>query len=217
VADIFREIDEDVRHEQYKKLWDRYQNYIIAGVLLIILGVAGWRGYQWWEAKNAAKTGTAFNAAMTLSAEAKHAQAQVAFAKIAKDGTSGYRDLARLQAAAELAQHDPKAAVQAYDAIAADQSLSGALRDLAGVRAGALLVDSAPYAELRKRLEPLTAADRPYRHTARELLALSAWRGGDAAEVRKWANLINSDMATPPDMRQRMAMLLALIAENGNG
>jgi len=40
VSDIFREVDEEVRREQLQKLWDRYQNLIIAGVLLIVLGVA---------------------------------------------------------------------------------------------------------------------------------------------------------------------------------
>ena len=46
-----------------------------------------------------------------------------------------------------------------------------------------LLVDTASYQDLRTRLEPLTAADRPFRHSARELLAFGAWRAGETGGV----------------------------------
>ncbi len=87
---------------------------------------------------------------------------EAAFAKLATDGTAGYRVLARLREAAELAPTDRAAAVNAYDAIAADGSAGQVIHDLAAVRAGYLLVDSAPYSELLSRLEPLTAADRTF-------------------------------------------------------
>jgi len=212
VSDIFNEIDEEVRREKLQKLWDRYQNYIVGGAILLVLLVAGWRLYQWWELKKAAEAGTAFNIAMTLSTEGKRADAEAAFAKIASAGTQAYRDLARLQAAAELAQRDPKAAVEAFDTIAADQRMPQPMRDLAAVRAGSLLVDSESYEKLRQRFEPAAAPDRAYRNSARELLALSAWRAGDAASARKWAAAIMSDAEATPGMRQRIEMLLALTA-----
>ena len=120
----------------------------------------------------------AFEQAVQLAQAGKHKEADAAFAKIAAGGTAGYRVLARLREAAELAQTDHKAAVAAYDALAADQKVGQVVQDLAAVRAGLLLVDSTPYSELQKRLEPLTASGRPFRHTARELLALSAWKVG---------------------------------------
>ena len=54
MADIFQEVDEEVRREQLKKLWDRYGIVVIAAAVLIIAGVAGYRGYQYWLAKQAA-------------------------------------------------------------------------------------------------------------------------------------------------------------------
>jgi hypothetical protein len=120
-----------------------------------------------------------------------------------------------VRAAAELAQTDPKAAVAAYDKIVANSSVGSDLRDLAGLRAGALLMDSGAYADARARLEPLTGADHTFRHTARELLALTAWRAGDAAAAKRWIELISTDPATPPDERSRMEMLTALMASEG--
>ena len=55
MSELFDEVDEEVRREQLKKLWDRYSIYIIAAALLIIAAVGGWRAYQYLEAKKAAE------------------------------------------------------------------------------------------------------------------------------------------------------------------
>lgn len=217
MSDIFQEVDEEIRREQLNKLWQRYGHYLVGLCILIVAGVGAWRGYQWWEAKKAGEAGAAFEQAATLAETGKHQEAEAAFAKLATDGTAGYRVLARLREAGELAPTDPKAAVAAYDAIAADTSADRLTRDLAAVRAGYLLVDTAPYAELRERLEPLTTADRPFRHSAREILALSAWKSGDMAAARQWTDLIMSDPQSPPQTRSRAQVLSELIAANGKG
>lgn len=213
MSDIFQEVDEEVRREKLKQLWDKHSGLIIAVAFLIVLAVAGWRGWQWWEAKKAGEAGAAYEAADTLAEEGKHAEAQAAFAKIAAEGTAGYRRLARLREAAELARTDKAAAVKAYDALAADSSLGPVLQDLAQVRAGLLLVDTAALPELTTRLEPLTARDRAFRHTAREILALAAHRAGDRAAARRWFDMITTDAETPEAMRARVDVLIALTAD----
>ena len=217
MSDIFQEVDEEVRREQLAKLWQRYGHYLVGLCILIVAGVGAWRGYQWWETKKAGEAGTAFEQAAALAETGKHQEAEAAFAKLATDGTAGYRVLARLREAAELAPTDSKAAIGAYDAITADTGAGQLTRDLAAVRAGYLLVDSAPYSELRERLEPLTGADRPFRHSAREILALSAWKSGDMAAARQWTDLIMSDPQTPPQTRNRAQVLSELIAASGKG
>ena len=89
------------------------------------------------------------------------------------------------------------------------------MKDLASVRAGVLLVDTAPLAEVARRLEPAAAAGRTFRHTARELLALGAYRNGDMAAVKRWSELISSDAETPADVRSRTEILATLAAESG--
>ncbi len=39
MSDIFTEVDEEVRREQLKKLWERYGNYAVAAA---VLGLANW-------------------------------------------------------------------------------------------------------------------------------------------------------------------------------
>jgi hypothetical protein len=215
VSDIFQEVDEEVRREQFKKLWERYQAYVVAAAVVIVLAVAGWRGYDWWETKKSAEAGAAFEAAIALGEQGKHAEAEAAFSKIAETTTTTYRALSLVRAAAELAVTDPKAAVASYDKIFANASVGAELRDLAGLRAGAILIDNGSFADANQRLEPLTGADHTFRHTARELLALAAWRAGEATTAKRWIEMINTDPGTPPDERNRMEMLGALMASEG--
>jgi hypothetical protein len=211
VSELFDEVDEEVRREQLKKLWDRYSIFIIAGAFLIIAAVGAWRGYQYLEAQKAAEAGAAFDSAIDLSEQGKHAEAEAAFDKLATTAPSGYRMLARLRAAGELVTHDPKAGAKLYDEIAADRSVGTEQQDLARIRAAALLLDTETYPNMLQRLEAATKPDATFRHTARELLALSAWRANDTTAARQWLDMIANDGETPSAMRQRAEALQALL------
>jgi hypothetical protein len=217
LSDIFREVDEEVRREQLKRLWERYSIFIIAAAVLLVAGIGGWRAYEYWEGKKAAEAGARFDNALTLAEQGKHGEAEAEFSKLSKESPSGYKTLSRFAEAAQLAQRDPKAAIATYDALASDNTLPLLQRDLAGIRAGLLMADTSPYAELQRRLEPLTAGERPFRHTARELLAFSAWRGGDAAAARRWYEMMVTDSDTPASTRSRVEVLMALLPEQGRG
>jgi len=211
VSELFDEVDEEVRRDQLKKLWDAYSIYIVAGALLIIAAVGGWRGYQYLEAQKAAEAGVAFDKAAELSEQNKHSEAEAAFNDLAAKAPAGYRALARLRAAGEVASRDPKAAAKMYDDMAADRSVRAEQQDLAKVRAAGLLLDTSSYPDMLARLEPSTGPQATFRHTARELLALSAFRAGDTTAARKWLDLIANDGETPPSLRSRAEALQALL------
>jgi hypothetical protein len=211
VSELFDEVDEEVRREQLKRLWDRYSIYIIAAALLIVAGVGGWRGYQYLEAKKAAEAGAAFDSAVELSDQNKHAEAQAAFEKLAATAPGGYRMLARLRAAAEAANGDPKAGARMFDDIAADPSVGALEQDLARIRAAGLLLDTESYQNMLQRLEAAAKPGATFRHSAREMLALSAWRANDTTAARQWLDMIANDGETPSAMRSRAEALQALL------
>ena len=211
MSELFDEVDEEVRREQLKKLWDKYSIFIIAGLILIIAAVAGWRGYQYLEAKKAAEAGAAFDKAVELSDANKHAEAEAAFADLAAKAPFGYRTLSRLRLAAEIANRDAPAAAKMYDEISADRSVGAADQDLARIRAAQLLLESTSYPNMKERLEAAAAPGATFRHSARELLALSAWRANDAAATRQWLDMIANDGETPPSLRSRAEALQALL------
>jgi hypothetical protein len=217
LADIFHEVDEEVRRERLKKLWDRYGIHAIALAVLVVAGIAAWRGYEYWVAKRAAAAGAAFEAALALNEQGKFAEAEAALAKIAAEAPAGYRLLARMRAAAALAQIKPADAVKAYDELSADASLGAIWQDLAAVRAGMLLVDTASLADMRRRLDPAAEPARSFRHTARELLALSAWRNHDLTAARRYLDMITADAESPVGTRARAEVLSGMIATEGKG
>jgi len=211
VSELFDEVDEEVRRDQLKKLWDRYSIHIVAGAILIVAAVGGWRGYQYLEAKKAAEAGRAFDVAVDLAEQNKHAEAEAALNNLAATAPSGYRMLARLRVAAEVATRDPQAGAKMYDDISADRSIGTAEQDLARIRAAGLLLETASYPSMRERLEAATKPDATFRHTARELLALSAWRANDTTAARQWLDMIANDGETPSGLRSRAEALQALL------
>ena len=61
------------------------------------------------------------------------------------------------------------------------------------------------------RLERDTTPESTFRHVARELLALSAFRANDIAAARQWLDQISADADTPPSLRSRAQALQGLL------
>jgi hypothetical protein len=210
LADIFNEVDEELRRERLRRVWDQYGLHILILVVLFVAGIAGWRGWEYYQNQRAAEFGSQFEAAAALAESGKFAEAEKDFAKIALEGNRGYRILARLREAEATIPRDRAAAVAQFVALAADTSIDQRFRDLAAIRAGLLQVDTASLADMERRLEAVIAAGRPFRHTARELLTLSAFRAGDKAALQRWSDLIASDAESPAQMRARVEAILLL-------
>lgn len=212
MSDIIREVDEELRHERYRKLWDRYGIYVVGAALLLVIAIAGWRLWEWYAAREAAASGARFEAAMQLAAEGRRFEAEAAFNDLARSATAGYRVLARFRAAGEAGRTDPKAGVEAFDALAADGSLEPAMRDMARLHAAYLLVDTASVAEIRNRMEPLAGPAAPFRHSANELVGLAHYRAGEHEAAAKIFATILGDPEVPPALRQRAQVMNALVS-----
>lgn len=211
MADIFREVDEEVRQDRALALWKKYQNVIITAAALIVLAAGGWRFWQAQQLKAAYVADEKLQAAMALSREGKAQEAEAEFVALAKDAPAGYAAIARLRAAGELTAKDRKGAVAAFDAIAADAGFDPLFRDAARLRAGMIRVDDADMKEIEQRLSPLAAAGRPFRSSARELLALAALKFGDLEVAGRWLDQIVTDSESPGAMKQRAEAFLGLV------
>ncbi|MBQ0817574.1 MAG: tetratricopeptide repeat protein [Hyphomicrobiaceae bacterium] len=212
---FFREVDEAVRHDRFKALWDRYGVYILVGAALIIAGVASYKGWVYWSDRQAQEAGAEFTQALALETGSDAEKARDAFASLAESGPSGYRVLARFQLAANEAKAgETDKAVAAYDTLSVDGKVDPILQGLATVRAAGLKIDDADYAEMERRLKGLIDTNSPWRFSARELLGLSAYSHGDLPAAQEQFTALVSDQGTPPNLRERANVLLALIAGN---
>ena len=210
---IFREVDEEMRREQLASLWDKYGVFVIAGAALIVAIVGGYNIYNWWQAERAAEHGQSYYRASQLIGQNKNGEALNAFAELSRESGKGYTTLANLEMAGiEAKQGNNSEAVALYDKVAR----SGAddlLRDFAKLQGAALRVDEADEAEMKTRLEGLNNDTNPWRYSARELLALAAFRSGNAAESEKLYSQILGDPSAPAEIRRRAEAMLALLVK----
>jgi hypothetical protein len=209
---FLREVDEAVRQERYKKLWDQYGVYALGLAALIVAGVAVYKGWAYWQERQAQAAGAKFSEALTMLDGADATKAKDVLASLAAEGPPGYRVLARFQlAAAEAKAGDIDKAVADYDALAGDSSVDEILRGHAALQAAALRLDKADYAEMERRLKDLAEGNSAWRFSAGELLGLSAYRLNDMREAEKQFSALVGDQGTPPNLRERADMMLALI------
>jgi hypothetical protein len=206
---LFREVDEEVRQDQFKQLWTKYGNYFTALAVVIVLAVAGFKGWQYWQVSQSEAAARVFSDAVKKLEEGKTADADAAFAAI---GQKGYVKLANLRRAAALtAAGKTDEGVALYDAIANDGNNEQSIRDLARLRAGYALVDKLAPAELISRLGSFDNEESPWRGLAREIFALSAYRTGDYAMADRYLNAIIADQGVALELRQRAQTLLEVL------
>jgi hypothetical protein len=215
---FIREVNEDLRQDQARQLWDRYGAYIAGAVVLVVLATAAWVGWDYWSRSQANASGDRFSQALQLAKDGDADKAMEALQALEKDGYGAYPVLARLRIATLLATQGKQAeAVAGFDAVAADGSIPDAIRDMARLRAAFILVDTGSYDDVASRVEPLTADTNAMRHSARETLGLAAWKAGRNDDALKLFEQIASDAAAPRNLQQRASVMAELIRGSGTG
>ncbi len=214
MADIFQEIDEELRQDRAAKLWARYGNYVIAAAVLIVLAVGGYKFWTAQELESRRAQSAAYQDAVARAAAGDVEGAIDALGGLANSADGGYGVLARLhQAALAAKKGDIEAATLAYAAVASDGSAPEILRDLARVRSVAARVETGDPAELRAALSGLTSAGNPWRPMALELQGILAIRTGDAAAARAVFSELADSAETPRGMRARAAEVLKALGK----
>jgi hypothetical protein len=211
MADIFREIDEEVRRDKAAELWKKYGAFITALVVLAVLGVAGWQFWLHREQQASQAVGAKLEEALKASRDNRGAEAESILVELSANAPAGYRQIARFRLAAETAKRDATAGAAAFDGLANDATLDQLYRDLARLRAGMLRVDLVPYTEIRTALEPLATPQGVWRHSAREFLGIAAMKANQYEDAGRWFDAIVTDPASPQVLRQRTDLYLALV------
>ncbi|MGQ0443756.1 MAG: tetratricopeptide repeat protein [Beijerinckiaceae bacterium] len=211
MTDFFREVDEDVRRDRLVGLWTKYRFFLIALAILVVAGTGGLRLYGHYRDEAAQAASAKYEAAAQLSRDGKSAEAAAAYDALSKTAPKGYAILARLRAADERAAGDPRAAIEAYEALAADSGIYPAFRDFAKVRAAMLRVDSDDPQDFERRFAPLASDSFPYHHQIRELLGLAALKRKAFDAAGSWFDGIVSDPRAPSGAHMRAQALLGLV------
>lgn len=213
MSDLLREVQEDIRRDQLKGLWDRFGLYVIGIALAVLVGTAGYIGWQTWRKADAEKISARYDQLISDVKTQGDKQGSAALGDFAANSSGGYSVLARFEEAASLIRAgDKQGAVAAYHAISADSSASEILRDLAHVKAAMIEIDTAGYDEVQKELQGQADAGKAWRDVARELLGLAAYKAGKFSEADTNFQAIIDDPLASAGLRDRAHVMKALIA-----
>lgn len=207
---FIREVTEEVRQDQAKRLWQRYGKLIVAVVSVVVVLTGGTVLWQRYQVSARAEAAQAFASAQT-EAQANPNEAAAIYARFAEAHSGGYGDLARLyQAAAAQAQGNGDSAPQEALVQLHDAAVDSVLGDLALLYAGQMAVDTG--GDLPDGFAALSAEDAPYRYSALEVEALHALNNGDEQAAIDALQRIVEALDAPPNVRLRAETLLQQIA-----
>jgi len=211
VTDIFREVEEDVRRERIEKLWKEYGDYVLVGVAVIVLAVAGWQFWSYYHTQQLLKASDAYSSATLKAQGGDSAAAAAEFARLSKEAPGGYATLARLQQANALMSSGHVAdAVTIYRQV--EQGSDPSLAAIARIRHAWAIVDFASKAEITALLGPLTAPNNDWKYSAREIIAYSDYRAGNtSAAIAAFKGLADHPGA-PPALRQRALAMMTFLS-----
>ncbi len=211
MSDIFREIDEELRRDNLLKLWSRYGKYVIAVAVLALViagGIVAWREHQASERR---AQGQRYSNALALVRDGKEGDAAKVFALIAREA-GGYSVLAAFEEAELFAKGgDRKAAITAYDRIAAASGIDPEFRDLAVLLAAMQLLADGNATAALERLQPMTAGGNPWRASALDLTAAAKLKAGDRGGALAIYKELADDLSAPQGVRARAAEMAAAL------
>jgi len=213
---LFKEIDDELRQDQAHKLWRAYGKYVIGATLALVIGVAGYQGWNKYQLSARLADSKKFAAATELVEAKKFDAAFKAFAALSDSGGQGYQLLARFNQARLLADKGEAGnAATAYRVLADDPGVAPLYRGLATVL-GALQelnIAGTDWAALEKRLQPLIADSSPWRYSAREVSGLLAKRSGDIDKAKKLFSGLAGDRKAPRGIRNRAQEMVSILGK----
>lgn len=213
MTDFIQEVDEDLRNERYKRLWDKYGNYVVVAAVALVVGIGGSVAYRDWQKSRRAEDTQKLVQAVELSMTDPKLGPD-ALASLAKSASTGVGTLARLhQAAASARSGEVPKAIEIYDQIAVDGSVDAIFRDLAVLMAAQYRADGPEAAAAALKLAPLIQDTNAWRHPALELTAVIALGQGDKARARDIFRRLADDASASPAIRGRAAEMVAALAD----
>lgn len=204
MVDFFNEVDEDLRGQQTRELLNKWLPWAIGAVVLIVAVAGGWWGWEAWRTSEAHAAAAAYDRGLKAMDAENAAGADAAFAEAAGKSTTAYKAMALMQRAGiAIRANKLEDAVKFFDEAAKVARSEPIIADAAALKAAYVLMDTATFADIEKRLKPLAEDGRPYRPLAMEALAMAKLNAGKVAEARTDLVALSLILDAPEGLRQR--------------
>ena len=215
MSDVFEEVESQLRTERYLALAKRAAPWVGGLVAVVIVVVGGGWGWTTWQDSRADKASVAMSKAAESLQQRDEAGAFAKYGEVSKAGTSAYKTLALLnQGSMRLEAGATDEAVKFYDQ-AAKAAPNPMMGDFAALRAVYALLDTAPTADIEKRIATLSGDKRPFRMQAKEALAFLRLRDGKYKEARTEFIVLQQNFDSTDGMRERAKAAVSMIDSGG--
>ena len=206
MADIFDEIDEELKKDKAQLLWARYGKFVIAAVAAVILAVGSAQGFKALKTKQAETAANAYQLAVASD------DVLASLSQAMADLTDGYEMLARFRvAAAKAADGDSDGAVADYMTLAENKAIKPLYQQAALLLAVMNAPDRTDPKQSQEQLAPLTATPGPWQGLALEQsAALDLKKNDPAAALEKFESILGLAELSP-ELRQRASQLVTIL------
>ncbi|MEE8535811.1 MAG: tetratricopeptide repeat protein [Kiloniellales bacterium] len=214
MADIFKEVDEELRRDNAAKLWKKYGRSIVGFCIAVVLAVAAFQAWKAYDLNRRGERSDQFAEALDLAAAGDTGAALSSLGELSDSRGGGYPGLAAFEAARLRSQSgDVDGAIVIWDRMAGDTALGPGFQNLAAILSILHQFDDGDPEILAQRLERLAAEGQAFRASVLELQALLALRQGDRTRARELYTLIADDLGAPGALHARAAQMLQAIGE----
>ena len=212
MADIFDEINEELKQDRQAVLWQRYGKYVIGVAVLIIALVGARQGYVYWKEARDGAAATAYYQAAAQTDEGDALQ------EVMDSLTPGYQLLADFTIARKLAEQGRNnEAEAAFLQLAERSDIDPFYRDIALLLSVMHAPDSANSDELLNRINPLAGSAGPLQGLALEQAAGLSLKKGRIQQAADFLEKITTLNETPSSLRQRASQLLTIVNSKVSG
>ena len=202
------EVNEELRRQQLKSIWDRFGVYIIGFAILIILSVGGNEIINHLNNRLSQRESNAFDNALNLIENGNDSVGLDQLIKLTK-GKTGYKGLALFRLSSEsLTNGNYQEAVSYLKKASLDKTLTNNLRVFAKIKAGLILVDNGSFSEVDVLLKEVIESGGPFSFHAKEILALALIKNGRDLEAQEIFQEIANDASAPPVLARRAEIFL---------
>lgn len=212
---FIREIDEDLKNEKLKKIWDKYGLFIILSVIILVSAAVSIETFKSWNEKRNQEFSNAYAYALNLQNQGRYAEALDILSNMEKSKRGVYSDIAQIQMAnIKLEQGKTEEAIAILDNAAKNEDFNPQIREIATIKLASYKLDYAPTEELQKMLQPFVETQGTWTNVAKELLAMLAIREGDFTKSRELYQQISVAENTPEALKTRALDMLNVLEES---
>ena len=180
---FIQEIDEDVKNDNLKVLWDKYGIFVVLLVVLAVSATVSFEKIRSWKAEQNQQTTENYMSAAQLRENPEDTIA--ALQQINQSNQGIFSDFAKLQIANVLFnQNKNEEAMAALQSLIDDKQANDEVKNIALIKLATYKVDQLPRAEFEALVKPIIDANNSWTPLAQDLLAMSAIQEGDVDTAR---------------------------------